>query len=179
MSWKCDICDTYNDDDNMECYVCGTLRSEESIRLAEALKAEALRKEEERKATAAKAEAERLARERAATEALRKKAKLEKVNRAAGGIVDFVPKLVPWCGLIAGILVAANLTVKSVDGRLYEVGYAFKEIVENSWLYLRILKMNVSEVFVSIKSSFLYFFGAQGTLMILLRRLISNLNSIK
>lgn len=32
MTWKCDICDTYNDEHQMECYVCGQSRSEVSIR---------------------------------------------------------------------------------------------------------------------------------------------------
>lgn len=34
MSWKCDICDTYNDDRDRICYVCGERRSEASVRAA-------------------------------------------------------------------------------------------------------------------------------------------------
>ena len=32
MSWKCDICDTYNDEREATCYVCGQARSAASIR---------------------------------------------------------------------------------------------------------------------------------------------------
>lgn len=32
MSWKCDICDTYNDERKTACYVCGQARSATSIR---------------------------------------------------------------------------------------------------------------------------------------------------
>lgn len=32
MTWKCDICDTYNEEHQMECYVCGQSRSKVSIR---------------------------------------------------------------------------------------------------------------------------------------------------
>ena len=32
MSWKCDICDTYNDEREAACYVCGQARSAASIR---------------------------------------------------------------------------------------------------------------------------------------------------
>lgn len=32
MSWKCDICDSYNEESSIQCYVCGHLRSAESIR---------------------------------------------------------------------------------------------------------------------------------------------------
>lgn len=32
MSWVCDICSCNNDDESMECFVCGTHRSAESIR---------------------------------------------------------------------------------------------------------------------------------------------------
>ena len=32
MSWKCDICDTYNDEKELVCYVCKEARSEASIR---------------------------------------------------------------------------------------------------------------------------------------------------
>lgn len=32
MSWKCDICDSYNEESVIQCYVCGQPRSAESIR---------------------------------------------------------------------------------------------------------------------------------------------------
>lgn len=32
MSWKCDICDSYNEERSHQCYVCGQPRSAESIR---------------------------------------------------------------------------------------------------------------------------------------------------
>lgn len=32
MSWKCDICDSYNEESSRQCYVCGQPRSAESIR---------------------------------------------------------------------------------------------------------------------------------------------------
>lgn len=32
MSWRCDICDTYNEESVRQCYVCGQPRSAESIR---------------------------------------------------------------------------------------------------------------------------------------------------
>lgn len=32
MSWKCDICDSYNEESSRHCYVCGQTRSAESIR---------------------------------------------------------------------------------------------------------------------------------------------------
>lgn len=32
MSWKCDVCDTYNDERELACYVCGQARSVSSIR---------------------------------------------------------------------------------------------------------------------------------------------------
>ena len=32
MSWRCDICDTYNEEAERQCYVCGQPRSAESIR---------------------------------------------------------------------------------------------------------------------------------------------------
>ena len=32
MSWKCDICDSYNEEGSRQCYVCGQPRSAESIR---------------------------------------------------------------------------------------------------------------------------------------------------
>lgn len=32
MGWKCDICDTYNEETTKQCYVCGGARSEASIR---------------------------------------------------------------------------------------------------------------------------------------------------
>lgn len=31
MSWKCDICDSYNEESSQKCYVCGQPRSIESI----------------------------------------------------------------------------------------------------------------------------------------------------
>ena len=34
MSWKCDCCDSYNEDSDFECFVCGERRSKESIREA-------------------------------------------------------------------------------------------------------------------------------------------------
>ena len=34
MSWKCDICDSYNDDSLKQCFVCGQTRSAESIKKA-------------------------------------------------------------------------------------------------------------------------------------------------
>ena len=42
MSWKCDICDSYNEESSGQCYVCGQPRSAESIREGK------LRKREER-----------------------------------------------------------------------------------------------------------------------------------
>ncbi len=32
MNWKCDVCDTYNDESVIACYVCGQARSAASIR---------------------------------------------------------------------------------------------------------------------------------------------------
>ena len=32
LSWKCDICDSYNEESSRQCYVCGQPRSAESIR---------------------------------------------------------------------------------------------------------------------------------------------------
>lgn len=32
LSWKCDICDSYNEESSRQCYVCGQARSAESIR---------------------------------------------------------------------------------------------------------------------------------------------------
>lgn len=32
MSWKCDICDSYNEESSRQCYVCGQARSAESIK---------------------------------------------------------------------------------------------------------------------------------------------------
>lgn len=32
MKWKCDICDTYNDESSRQCFICGHARSAESIR---------------------------------------------------------------------------------------------------------------------------------------------------
>lgn len=32
MSWKCDICDSYNKESSRQCYVCGQVRSIESIK---------------------------------------------------------------------------------------------------------------------------------------------------
>ena len=43
MSWKCDNCDTYNEDGDAVCYVCGQPRSEKSIREAARVAAEARR----------------------------------------------------------------------------------------------------------------------------------------
>ncbi len=31
MGWRCDICDSYNEESNLQCYVCGQERSRESI----------------------------------------------------------------------------------------------------------------------------------------------------
>ena len=31
MSWKCNICDSYNKDDSAQCYVCGQLKSSQFV----------------------------------------------------------------------------------------------------------------------------------------------------
>lgn len=31
MSWKCNICDSYNGDDSAQCYVCGQLKPSQPI----------------------------------------------------------------------------------------------------------------------------------------------------
>ena len=32
MSWKCEVCDTYNDDSQKSCFVCGTKRSARAVK---------------------------------------------------------------------------------------------------------------------------------------------------
>lgn len=132
MSWKCELCDSYNEDGVSVCYVCGEERSAAAIMAEEVRR----REEEERRASALREEARR-----------RKAARLAKIRGMAEKVLGKCGPVLYYGSMVVAILALVLIVAgKVADGQLEDLwinlGRTLERGVDNleQWVYAAELK---------------------------------------
>ncbi|MBE6974081.1 MAG: hypothetical protein E7436_01125 [Ruminococcaceae bacterium] len=133
MAWKCELCDSYNEDGTSVCYVCGEERSAAAIMAEEVRR----REEEERRAAALREEAQR-----------RRAARREKIRSAAEKALGKCGPVLYYGSMVVAILALVLIVAgKVADGQVEDLWINLGRTLERGaanleqWAYAAELKV--------------------------------------